>query len=226
MFPKIFQRWLTFGICFGLLACLQQAPKNASSKSPLSGAEGTKAGAGVLALQEPEVSTLKRVRPRLLGKSLAKALNLNPQGMCLELGKIPCIDLVHKVALGGMNAYGNSQYQFPQSPGITSPIAFDRVILSACIQRAQIDLSNTAEAFIYKDLKLSIDGRLVKDAAIDAALDRLYQKAFLRDPSVQEREALKDLYEDIYHTEPNGAAINWMALSCYAVLSSVESVFY
>ncbi len=200
-------------------ACLQSNGPSQTTSGPREGANG-------IALLNPEPPRLKRTRSTLLRNSLAKTLNLNPQGMCLELGRLPCIDLVHKVSLGGMNAYGNAQYQYPDTISVTSPISWDRVVLSACIQRAQIDLINPAGAVIFKDIKLSPDGRLVRDASIHEAMQRLYQRAFLREPSENELASLDQLYEDIYATQPIGAAVNWMSLSCYSVLSSAEAVFY
>jgi hypothetical protein len=215
VFPKVF----ALIVSSFLSACLQPTGPSQTLTGPAQNANG-------MALQTAEGPRLKRMRATLLKNTLAKTLNLNPQGMCLELGRLPCIDLVHKVSLGGMNAYGNAQYQYPETISVTSPISWDRVVLSACIQRAQIDLINPAGALIFKDLKLSPDGRLVRDAAIHAAMTRLYQRAFLRDPSSAELASLDQLYEDIYATQPIGAAVNWMSLSCYAVLSSTEAVFY
>jgi hypothetical protein len=194
------------------------------STEPADNAAGSREAAAIE--QTPETSPmLKRKRATLLRNTLAKVLNLNPQGMCLELGRLPCVDLVHKVSLGGINAYGNAQYHYPDQATITSPIALDRVVLSACIQRAQIDLLNPAQAVIFKDIRLSADGRLVRDEAIPNSIRNLYQRAFLREPTSSEVDALVKLYEDIYAEQPIGASVNWMSLSCYAVLTSVEAAF-
>ena len=171
-------------------------------------------------------SLVKQKRAQLLRNSLAKILNLDPDGQCLELGRLPCANLVHRVSLGGMNAYGNAQYEKPKESAITSPISFDRMVMSACTQRANLDFINPASALIFKDLSFSIDGRLVRDEAITQSIERLYQRAFLREPSQTEISALLDLYVSIYETEPQGAARNWMLLSCYSVLSTTEFVFY
>lgn len=171
-------------------------------------------------------ATVQRKRAFLLRDTIAKALVLHPQGQCMELGKFPCAETVHLVSLGGMSAYANSQYHYPEDISITSPISLDRLVLSACLQRAQIDLSNKKSAVIFKDIELTLDGRLVDTIAVDKALSSLYERALLREASAGEIATLKNLYEQIYAEEPVGASINWMVLACYSVLSSVESAFY
>lgn len=169
---------------------------------------------------------VKRMRADLLRNNLAKILVLDPQGMCLELGRMPCADLVHKVSLGSMNAYGNAQYRHPEQISATSAMSLDRLVLSACMQRAGMDLVNPARAVIFKDVELSADGRLVKSDAVTNAIHTLYQRAFLRDATASELDNLLQFYEAVYAQQPVGAARNWMALSCYAVLTSVEAAFY
>ena len=195
---------------------------------------GTKAPAAATAAAQPsEGAELKgravsvnRRRAIQIRDMLAKALTLHPQALCLELGKLPCADVVHRVSLGGVNAYANSQYKTTDDISITAPISFDRIVLSACLQRAQIDLSNTKIGVIYKDVSLTPDGRLVDDEAINSSIDNLYKRALTRLPTDTERQAVRDLYKDIYAKEPVGAARNWMVLACYSVLTSAEAAFY
>lgn len=188
--------------------------------------EGVAADAAESEIQQSSKSLIQRKRANVIRNTLAKALMLDPKGMCLELGRIPCADNAHRVSLGGMDAYGASQYQYLAKISVTSPNSLDRVVLSACIQRASLDLINPAQAVIFKDVKMTIDGRLVASVAIDQALDRLYQRAFMRNITAPETAALKGMYETIYAEEPLGAARNWMVLACYAALSTLEGAFY
>jgi hypothetical protein len=105
-------------------------------------------------------------------------------------------------------------------------MSLDRLVLSACMQRAQLDLVNPARGVIFKDVELSADGRLVKSEAVVTAIHTLYQRAFLREATSQELENHLQFYEAVYAQQPVGAARNWMTLSCYAVLTSVEAAFY
>ncbi|HYX35936.1 MAG TPA: hypothetical protein VE954_22780 [Oligoflexus sp.] len=195
------------------------------SKSLTGGSEAAKIEQSLPLTASPKAQ-VKRMRADLLRNNLAKILVLDPQGMCLELGRLPCADLVHKVSLGSMNAYGNAQYRHPEQVSATSAMSLDRLVLSACMQRAQLDLVNPGRAVIFKDVELSTDGRLVKSEAVVTAIHTLYQRAFLRDASATELENLLQFYEAIYAQQSIGAARNWMTLSCYAVLTSVEATFY
>ncbi len=179
-----------------------------------------------LAVAASPKAQVKRMRADLLRNNLSKILVLDPKGMCLELGRMPCADLVHKVSLGSMDAYGNAQYRHPEQISVTSAMSLDRLVLSACMQRAQLDLVNPARGVIFKDVELSADGRLVKSEAVVTAIHTLYQRAFLRDATAQELENHLQFYEAVYAQQPVGAARNWMTLSCYAVLTSVEAAFY
>jgi len=169
---------------------------------------------------------LKLRRARLIRNTLAKALVLDPQGMCLELGRLPCADLVHKGSLGGIDAYNNTQYMFTQDIGVAAAPAMERLALSACIQRASMDLVAPAQAVIFKSIELSVDGRIIDSAAVNVAIDTLYKRLFSRAPVDTEIQALRELYVRVYEKNPHGAARNWMVLACFAVASSAEAFFY
>lgn len=195
------------------------------SKQLSGGSAAVKVEQAIPLLASPKAH-VKRMRADLLRNNLAKILVLDPQGMCLELGRMPCADLVHKVSLGSMDAYGNAQYRHPEQISLTSAMSLDRLVLSACMQRAGLDLINPARAVIFKDVELSADGRLVKSDAVVTAIHTLYQRSFLRDASAAELENHLQFYEAVYAQQPIGAARNWMVLSCYTVLTSVEATFY
>jgi hypothetical protein len=208
-----------------LLLMLLAAPGCQKSKE-LSGGPAVALREQAIPLAASPKAQVKRMRADLLRNNLSKILVLDPQGMCLELGRMPCADLVHKVSLGSMDAYGNAQYRHPEQISVTSAMSLDRLVLSACMQRAQLDLVNPARAVIFKDVELSADGRLVKSDAVVNAIHTLYQRAFLRDASAAEVENHLQFYEAVYAQQAVGAARNWMTLSCYAVLTSVEAAFY
>jgi hypothetical protein len=176
-----------------------------------------------------------RKRADMLNNILYKALDLpDKKAVCTELGKkkLQCADVVHRVALGSMEAYDNTMYQHPGEVNLTSPIALDRLVLAACSRRAMADLgtvrNNTLsdQAVIFKKVKLTSDGRLVANDAIDQAITRLYRRGLTRDPTPSEIQAIKDLYQQIFDENPVGAAANWMKLSCFVVFSSIEGAFY
>lgn len=177
-----------------------------------------------------------RKRADVLRNILLKALDLpEKRAVCTELGKkkLQCADVVHRVSLGRMEPYTNSQYHHPDGVSLTSPMSLDRLVLSACAQRAGLDartiqdnVISAREAVIFKGVKLTGDGRLVLSAAIDQAIIRLYQRGLTRDPTPFEIATIKELYEQIFQENRTGAAVNWMTLSCFVVFSSVEGAFY
>ncbi|SMF18222.1 hypothetical protein [Pseudobacteriovorax antillogorgiicola] len=171
-------------------------------------------------------AAVKKRRVNQMQRSLSKILGMTKNQLCLELGKIPCGDLVHKVSLGGMDAYSNSQYEYASREPVTAPMAVDRLVLASCSTRASLDIVNPAQGVIFRDINLTDDGRLSKDQAFYDSINRLYQRAFLRNPTATEVKAMEDLYVEIYEENPIGAARNWAVLSCYVVLSSIEFLFY
>ncbi|MFW7378805.1 MAG: hypothetical protein ACOH5I_08365 [Oligoflexus sp.] len=212
-------------VAFFLLVSLQFACQKMASNQANEGHEAQALAYLTEDVQSPKTA-LKLKRTRVLRNSLAKILALHPQQLCLELGRLPCADVVHRVSLGGMDAYGNSQYKFPENLSVSSPIAMDRIVLASCSTRASLDLVNPNQGVIFKNLHLTPDGRITKNEAFYDSIRRLYERALLRQPRVDEVQALEKLYVDIYEHEPIGAARNWALLSCYAVLSSLESIFY
>jgi hypothetical protein len=212
----------------GLAGCTS-TPDAASRQTFRQAQSRVAAGSDGLHINTPGAAAsgqLKLRRARLIRNTLAKALVVDPQGMCLELGRMPCTDLVHRVSLGGIDAYNNTQYQFSQDISVAAAPALERLAMSACIQRASMDLVAPAQAVVFKNIELSVDGRLIDNDAVSIAVDTLYRRLFSRAASDSEIQALRDLYGSIYESQPRGAARNWMVLACFAVASSAEAFFY
>ena len=169
---------------------------------------------------------LKFRSSKILRNTYAKVLGLNRIGQCLELGKIPCSDIVHNASLLGMDAYTASQYAPSPTIGVTAPFAVERMAMSACVQRASLDLLSPSTALIFRDITLSGDGRLTRDRNIDQAITRLYKRALQRHPTEEETAGLINLYEEIFKKNNIASGRNWMVLSCFAVLTSTELLFY
>lgn len=157
----------------------------------------------------------------------AKSLGLQSNQVCNELGLYSCANVVHHLALGGVDPYNIGVYEPLPFTGLTSPIVTDRVALSACIQRVTADLATPATALIYKGITLDAMGKLdVSAAPVKTAIDTLYKQVLLREPTAAEVGHLSQLYTDIAATGKPDPGKSWMTLSCFAVLTSVESVFY
>lgn len=184
---------------------------------------------------EPESSTLATStrndliwrRYRALEQGLGTALNLAPGDLCTELGRYDCIDQVHLVALGGNDPLGAGMHEPMKSPTATTPVAIERLVLSAC------DAAVTADAarpipLIFLDLDLSTDAEPLNledeltSLAVGDTVTSLYRRLHARDPLPAEHETvLKIITED---PEPMQAR-TFALLACFSIASTSESVF-
>ncbi len=183
------------------------------------------AGDGLARSAKANVRFKRNVR---LTNDFAQALALPPGELCKELGLYSCTELVHPLAVGGVDPYNLGLYEPLPFTGATSPIVMDRVALTACIKRVEADLATPGSAVIFKGLTPDASGKLasLETAELRAALDTLYKRALLRPVTDAEVATLKGLYRDVEASGKPAPAKSWMELSCFAVLTSVESLFY
>ncbi|MCA9527320.1 MAG: hypothetical protein KC549_13610, partial [Myxococcales bacterium] len=164
---------------------------------------------------------------RLRG-DLARALDLPPDGLCNELGQYDCIEAIHKVALGGVEAYRANIYRpFPE-PSASAPLIVERVALAACTRRIALDREDAASAVLWGAVPLA-GARLadVDGEPVTAALTALYTRALLRLPTAEELDLLRQLYRDFGGAGLEGSpALHWAQAACVAVLTSTEFLFY
>ena len=192
------------------------------------GGAGT-GGMGTGGVPEPTPISAKatvklKTRERLIA-DLAQTLSLSSDELCKELGSYDCGE-VHAIALGA-DAYGAGVSEPLKSSAVTTPIAVDRLVLSACQLRAHRDIGTPKAAALYVGLDI-VDGKLsdVESAPVTDALRNLYHRGHLRDPKPTELAHLQQLYLDVEAAGSPTPARDWAALSCYAVLTTMESVFY
>ena len=166
-------------------------------------------------------------RNQRLGNDLAQALALDPSLVCNELGLYHCTDLVHAVALGGTDPYVTGLYEPLPETGLSSPIAADRVVLAACVQRVDLDFADPAGAVIFKDLPVAEGGKLnVTDPLVTQAIDTLAKRSFARHATSAEVTHIKGLYQDLETAGAGEPARTWALMSCYALLTTAEFLFY
>jgi hypothetical protein len=134
---------------------------------------------------------------------------------------------VHVVTLGGTDPYGIGLYEPLPFTGVATPIVTERLALNGCITRVAADLATPDQAVIFKGLTPDGSGKLdMSQPAVHDALDALYKRAVLRQVTDDEVTHLKQLYADIEATGKPEPGKTWMQLSCFAVLTTVEGVFY
>ena len=76
----------------------------------------------------------------------------------------PCV-AVHGVLLGDSDPFGNGLYSPFVEPLATTPLATERLILSACVKRAELDAVGTPVVFTSLDLKSDVAGGPIRERA-------------------------------------------------------------
>lgn len=171
-------------------------------------------------------ATVKLKTGERLVNDLAQALALAPDELCNELGTFDC-GSVHAIALGGVDAYGAGVFEPLKASAVTTPIAVDRLVLSACQTRAYRDLvSETDKAVLFGDLNVTGGTLDPQSDEVAAVVTELFHRGHLREPKAAEIDHLRQLYVDIEATGAESPARDWATLSCYAVFTMLESVFY
>ena len=182
---------------------------------------------------DPTTLTSPKARVRMkngqrLQKELARTLAAPENAICQELGQYDCFG-IHSVVLGNADAFGSGLYQPLPASTSTTPMAVERVVLAGCSQRAAYDLANPGSAEIFHDLAMNADGTLesVDEPSVADAVDTLYKRGLSRRATQSEIDHLKQLYRDVESSaESAQAAQDWATLSCFAVLTTMEFLFY
>lgn len=163
-------------------------------------------------------------RAAAVERDLMRALELTSDQLCLEVGVAPCVSQVHLVALGGHDPYGLGLYESLAAPLATTPIALDRVVLSGCAARADLDreAGDAAAVFTAFDLGAAAPGG--DDPQVAAMITELYHRLLARDPLATEIEALGELTLDEAGAPIGGR--DFAVLACYAVATTTEFLFF
>ena len=161
-------------------------------------------------------------RNERLRNDYAVGMQLGLNEVCLELGLYSCTDLVHTVALGGLAPYNLGITRPPEITAANAPMVVDRVALHACEERVSRDFASQSP-LIFADVASGVTGP--DDPAIEAAIGELYRRAMQRDARANEIETLKQLYSDVDAISSNTER-DWAIASCFAVFTSVETLFY
>ncbi len=185
-----------------LVGCKASAPKTEAPAEPpvLEDTQG--------ALKVSARANVRFKRAERFNADLAQALDLDAEDVCLELDAYPCTSDVHRVSLGGSDPYGTGLYEGWKETGPSTPLVVERIVLSACQKRVALDFAASSTATIFQS-----------GAADAASVTLLYQRALQRSPTEAEIAHVLGLAKDL---PPQ----TWAALSCFAVLSSVEFLFY
>jgi hypothetical protein len=162
-------------------------------------------------------------RAAAIEADLMRALELPADGLCKELGDKSCIRDVHLVPLGGNEPYTAGLMRPSAEPLATTPAVVDRVLLSACSKRAQLDAEDKPKVFTA----LAFDKPLpaADDAAVQSTVRTLYRRLLARDPQPAELERVASLAEAEEGAD-KPTARDFAALACFSIGSTTEFLFY
>lgn len=158
---------------------------------------------------------------RALG-DLAAALELDRAAACQELGRYDCVTDVHRIALGGVEPYTLRINDPLEVIPVTAAIAADRLALVACGQRVAADFADPENAKVFKALATAD----APGAALEATVSELYDRILQRAPSAEESAALVALHADVVAEEGGEGRETWAKLTCFAVATTLESLFF
>ena len=163
---------------------------------------------------------VKAKGPVRLVNDLATALALPHDALCKELSVSDC-HVAHNIVLGGVEAYEARIQRPPATLSVVAPIAVDRLMLSACGERAHRDFSDPKNAIVFVEVA---SGKHDTEARAQV-VERIYDRVLARPVNATEREALVAFYDQLGGSGVDRAQ-TWAQLSCYAVATTTEMIFY
>ena len=154
-------------------------------------------------------------------RDLSAALHIPRESICKELGLYDCYSDAFRIVLGGVEPYRDAIVEPLESASLTSPIALDRVALRVCTLRVTEDAKDPQNAILFRPGTHDMKWR--KEVA-----SLIYDALLQRGATGQEVERLIRFYDTVAaegRPAPD-TAHDWTVLSCFAVSSSLESIFY
>jgi hypothetical protein len=167
-------------------------------------------------------NTMMWKRYAAIEADLMRALELNRDEVCKELGDRSCTRDIHTIALGGNDPFRSGINRPSSEPSGTTSVAVDRVVLSACSARARADKAAPAKVFTALDLGGSAPA---PDApGVEVTIRDLYRRLLARDPRAHETAIIRELLSPAEPDAPQSAE-EFATLACYAIGSSLEFLF-
>ena len=204
-------------------ACLAPTPSDTSAPdagaagdaSPPDGDVGDDAG-------PPPVSSFARAAlktksgARLL-TDLSDSLALPRGDVCRELDSVDCLQ-VHGISLLEVEPRF-LRIQSPIENLISGVIASDRIALLACANRVDADLNGEAGPPLVPELSSGLEQTTTRAAVVD----RLARRLVRRPATDNELQQLTNAYDDLPAADRDRA---WVTLTCFALATLTENLFY
>ncbi|MEZ5938431.1 MAG: hypothetical protein R3C52_09435 [Hyphomonadaceae bacterium] len=164
-------------------------------------------------------------------RDLSANLQIPRDEICKELSQYDCMTDAFRIVLGGVEAPNLLVNDPIESAALTSPIALDRVALHVCTNRVKLDQEKPEQAVLFQAGAFGKKDKAKKPdpAWMHQTADTIYGSVLMRTPSEQEVQNLVSFYDQVRDgraANSKEVAADWVTLSCFAVASSLEAVFY
>jgi hypothetical protein len=189
------------------------------------GGDSTSGDTGAEELQQAQRGELQWKRNAALQRDLMRALELPEDGVCNELGRGSCTREIHHISLGGADPLQIGLYEPLPDTLVSTPIVLDRVVMSACASRVELDRSGPP--VVFTELDLGAAAPSPEDEAFTATVTALYRRLLSRDPEPHELTTLGALTSD--GDDGAGKAVSardFAVLTCFAIGTSSEFLFF
>ena len=191
----------------------------------MSSADAGAASPGAFDIQASHRANLQWKRYAAFEADLAAGLSLPKETLCTELGRESCVRGVHLTPLGGHDPFASGLLEPSAEPLATTPTVVERVVLSACSARLELDKAGKrSEAKAFGAIELAQAAPAPSEPASRELVVSLYRKLLARDPDEAELGVVSGLSRD-----EDGKAVSAadFALSaCVAVGTSTEFLFF
>ena len=166
-------------------------------------------------------SNLQWKRYAALEADLMQALELPADQLCNEFGLASCIHEVHLASLGGNEPFKTGLLEPSAEPLATTPAIVDRLLLSACARRVELDRSAGRErAKVFRGLDLDGVAPPAGSPALEQTITELYHRFLAREPAARELTRVAEL------ADGSSSATEFATLSCFVIGTSTEFLFF
>jgi hypothetical protein len=164
----------------------------------------------------PTVETLRWKRVDAFIADLGRALELEGDNLCMELGLLSCENL-YRLPLGGSDPFGAAIYDPPGAPMNTTSVLAERVTLAACANRVALDQGNSP--VVFKHVDLTATSLTSSSEGVAAQVDELYRRLLSRDPTDDERTVVASLAD-------GNSGADFAKLACFTIGTTTEFLFF
>jgi hypothetical protein len=176
-------------------------------------------------IQASQRANLQWKRYAAFEADLATALALPKENLCRELGRENCVRGVHLTPLGGHDPFASGLLEPSAEPLATTPTVVERVVLSACSARLELDRTGQrSDAKVFGAVDLTQAAPAPSEPGARELVSALYRKLLARDADAAELAIVAGLARDL-----DGKAVpaTEFALSaCVAIGTSTEFLFF